>query len=211
MSLPSLQDFGAESFLQFFKQHCTSSKRSDLVSPIDIDSALGLGHSSLKRDRGEACGADAQLVPVQSPALPGIDETDAEDRDEYQGFNESKHTELSQLHRPRIQEHHFHIEHQEQQCRQVEVNRETSPRRAARRVSAFESFALDLARPLGTNDLIDGNHNPGDNAGHNESHHHWKPNLHYTEPFKRLGSYHYPKRAAFSNQSLGILPPELAT
>ena len=34
-------------------------------------------------------------LPVQSPALPGVDQADGEDREKHQGFNESKHTELS--------------------------------------------------------------------------------------------------------------------
>src|SRR5438445_13642521 len=85
-SLLGDQDICAEALFEFIDQH---QNRSDM------------------RSRGSG--------PIESAALPGIDEANRENRDKDHDFDKTEHPEPSQLNRVRIKKDHFHVENQEQQ------------------------------------------------------------------------------------------------
>src|SRR5439155_4956323 len=78
-----------------------------------------------RRDRSSTA---ARSIPIEGVLLPGVIESDDEDCDEHDYLDEACDAERAEEHGPREKEDHFHVEHDEEERKHVEVRRISSPR-----------------------------------------------------------------------------------
>src|SRR6266850_6337247 len=88
--------------------------------------------SGVMRDRPRAlrCGSR----PLERAFAPYVDEAKRQHEDEHQHLDEAEQPERAEHHGPRVEEDDLDVEDDEQDGGEIEFDRETAPRRTARRV-----------------------------------------------------------------------------
>src|SRR5438128_942381 len=93
--------------------------------------------------------ADSSL-PIERAIVPGIVEPNHEDPEEDHHLRQARDAEPAGDHRPRVQEDELHVEQDEENRRQVELDRQAPDRQRERALSALERFGLHRRRVLRT-------------------------------------------------------------
>src|SRR5581483_417522 len=165
------------------------SRRMTMTSSPRAVCASSTASPSIRRI-ASSCGISSAIsVEIERALLPCVNEADHDDQQKNPHLDQPENAEPAKRYRPRVQEHHFQIEDEEQHRDEIKVHREADARVALRRIAGLERVRFDGRHPLRADRLRDKKQRQHHDSRKREKHQYREKRIRHQIPCRKRPSH----------------------